>query len=220
MSLNKLDIQLFMKRLRKRHPKDCRIKYYVVGEYGGITMRPHYHYIIFNCDIDYVVPAWNKGNVHFGTLTHASVGYTLKYMTKASKIPLHKNDDRVPEFSNMSKGLGSNYITDVTKDYHTANDPRLSEDVRLATMVDRMYLTIPGGKKIAMPRYYKDKLYDDDFERPYIAQEQAKLNRLRKEEAEKKLLDDFGDDYVRVQAEFHQDQFKKMHKDALKNRNL
>jgi hypothetical protein len=50
-SLVKRDFQLMMKFLRfelcKRHGKDYRIKYFAVGEYGGVTKRPHYHAIIF-----------------------------------------------------------------------------------------------------------------------------------------------------------------------------
>ena len=92
------------------------IKYYAVGEYGGKTLRPHYHMVIFNADVNLFERSWaleNKtiGQIHVGTITEASIGYTLKYISKASKIPLHKNDDRQKEFSLMSKGLGSNYLT-------------------------------------------------------------------------------------------------------------
>lgn len=47
MTLVKRDLQLFFKKLRKY--TGCQtIKYYAVGEYGGKTMRPHYHLIIFD----------------------------------------------------------------------------------------------------------------------------------------------------------------------------
>lgn len=125
MTLNKKDIQDFIKRLRQWQKNDASsIKYYAVGEYGGQTLRPHYHIIIFNADINFIEKSWsictNKklktfskiGNIHYGSLTEASVGYTLKYISKAKQIPLHSNDDRVPEFSLMSKGLGINYLTE------------------------------------------------------------------------------------------------------------
>jgi len=51
-SLIKRDVQLFVKRLRK--DQDARglakIRYYLVGEYGDQTKRPHYHAAIFGED--------------------------------------------------------------------------------------------------------------------------------------------------------------------------
>lgn len=120
MSLKKRNLQLFFKRLRKAHGvknayEGKRIKYFAVGEYGGKSRRPHYHVILFNAKIDLIQEAWNLGSVHYGVVSGASVGYTLKYMSKKKKVPEHKNDDRQPEFSLMSKGLGENYITDQKK---------------------------------------------------------------------------------------------------------
>lgn len=111
MSLNKRDVQLFIKRLRKGHKdNDSKIKYYAVGEYGGRSRRPHYHVIAFSADVSKVQPAWQLGSVHYGTVSGASVGYTLKYMTKNRTVPCHQNDDRVPEFSLMSKNWGSHIL--------------------------------------------------------------------------------------------------------------
>lgn len=110
MTLNKADVQNFMKRLRKRTP--LRLSYFAVGEYGGKTLRPHYHLIMYNAQPDDIVKAWMLdgkplGNVFFGTVQEASIGYCLKYMMKEGKIPMHRNDDRVPEFRLMSKDLAS-----------------------------------------------------------------------------------------------------------------
>lgn len=120
MDLRKRDVQLFFKSLRKWHQGKLDaeapgIRYYIVGEYGGKTMRPHYHIILFNALLDGIQPAWKLGHVHYGSVNGASVGYCLKYMMKEGKIPMHRNDDRQREFSLMSKGLGESYITDVKK---------------------------------------------------------------------------------------------------------
>lgn len=47
--LSKIDLQLFLKRLRKNLTKftDEKIRYYAVGEYGPQTFRPHYHLLLF-----------------------------------------------------------------------------------------------------------------------------------------------------------------------------
>lgn len=110
MNLCKRDLQLFLKRLRfaqdKKYGKHApRIKYYAAGEYGGRTKRPHYHIILLNADIMLISPAWELGHVHYGKLSPASVGYTLKYISKPSRIPMHRNDDREKEFALMSKKL-------------------------------------------------------------------------------------------------------------------
>ena len=41
--LNKRDLQLFLKRFRKK--TGFEMKYYITGEYGEMTFRPHYHAI-------------------------------------------------------------------------------------------------------------------------------------------------------------------------------
>jgi len=50
-SLNKRDAQLFIKRLREALP-DQKIRYFIAGEYGPTSMRPHLHMILFNCKLD------------------------------------------------------------------------------------------------------------------------------------------------------------------------
>ena len=44
-TVNKRDVQLFIKRLRKAYKKP--IKYFLAAEYGDRTKRPHYHAIVF-----------------------------------------------------------------------------------------------------------------------------------------------------------------------------
>lgn len=209
MEIRKTDVQKFFKRLRKINTE--KLKYYAVGEYGGKTMRPHYHIILFNADIATIQLAWcldNKpiGNVHYGEVGGASVGYTLKYMMKPTKIPMHKNDDRTKEFSLMSKRLGENYITPQMIDYHHAD------------MTGRLCMTIEDGKKIAMPRYYKNKIYDEN-QRALIGAQLAPVTRLREEEKEAEMYRRYGDKYDHIKLENHKNQFTKMYKDAEKNRN-
>jgi len=111
----------FMKRLR-RYEKNT-LKFYACGEYGTKNFRPHYHAIIFNIqDIENIRKSWQAinpqtgkkeqiGTIHIGNVTGDSIAYTAKYIDKRVGIPLHQNDDRLPEFSLMSKGLGQNFIT-------------------------------------------------------------------------------------------------------------
>lgn len=96
MSLDKRDFQLFMKRLRKRVPK---IKFYMCGEYGELTRRPHYHACIFGYDFpdkklytirngnrlytsDILSELWPLGFSTIGSLTFDSAAYVSRYIMK------------------------------------------------------------------------------------------------------------------------------------------
>jgi hypothetical protein len=206
MNLDKADVQKFMKRLRKLSNE--KLKYYVCGEYGTKRMRPHYHLIIFNADKEKVELAWTLdrrplGQIYIGDVNEASIGYTLKYMTKKGKIPMHYNDDRQKEFSLMSKGLGSNYLTEKMVKWHKNN------------IEERMYCNIKGNKKIAMPRYYKDKIYSN-FDKIRIS------NHIKEkaETEENKLINELGENYQQIIVERHIQSFDKMYKNAEKNRHL
>jgi hypothetical protein len=150
-TLIKSDLQKFFKRLRKKtHEK---ISYYAVGEYGDNTQRPHYHIILFNAIPRIVEASWSidndiNGHCHFGDVSDASIGYTLKYVSKEKRIPMFHGDDREKEFSVMSKGLGKDYLNERTIKWHKDK------------LEERCYLPLKDGKKACMPRYYKDKLYN------------------------------------------------------------
>lgn len=181
-TLHAPDMQIFMKRLRRLDAKikaekrlpDAKIKYYTVGEYGSKLARPHYHMIIFNCQLEalcgreysyekaqqyllldgeykFISPTWEHGYISVGKVTKASVGYTLKYISKGSQVPKHKNDDREKEKAYMSKGLGAHYLE--------------REDMyrwHMADLENRMYVPLHGGKKAPMPRYYRERIYTVD----------------------------------------------------------
>lgn len=154
MTLDVRDVQKFFKRLRNSHTDEqYPIRYYVCGEYGSKRRRPHYHVILFNSDELSIAKAWIHpqdfrplGHIDFGQVSGASISYTVKYINKGQWKPDHANDDRHPEFANMSKGLGSNYLTPTTIEHHRSN-------------IDKAYVTLEDGLKIAMPRYYKDKIF-------------------------------------------------------------
>lgn len=152
MTLDKKDFQKFMKRLRKNSNQNEKITYYACGEYGSRNYRPHYHAIIFNARSAEVERSWQLGEIHIGKVSGASIAYTLKYMNKGKIIPMHQNDDRIPEFSLMSKGMGSNFLSPSIIDYYKKD-------------LSRAYVTNPDGHKIALPRYYKQKIYNENEQR-------------------------------------------------------
>lgn len=145
-SLVKDDVQLFMKRLRKG-TKD-KLKYYLVGEYGEKTFRPHYHMLLFGLNKTgvrlqkYLLDKWNKGQIDIGQVNPASIRYITNYMVTKTQF---KNDFIEPPFAHMSKGLGKAYIEKHKSKHH--ND------------LSRNYMTFEDGQKSRLPRYYRDALY-------------------------------------------------------------
>lgn len=93
--INKRDIQLFLKRLRAE--LDNKIRYYIVGEYGDQTQRPHYHACIFGQDFrgpnNYFIRdrvwgnphldrIWKLGHLEIAEFNLATAMYTAGYVTK------------------------------------------------------------------------------------------------------------------------------------------
>lgn len=149
--LDKRDLQLFFKRLRKTGAK---VRYYAVGEYGSKTYRPHYHILLFGETTDSAIrEAWGLGLVHIGQITESSVMYTLGYIINGKGWQMkHK---RTPPFALMSRGngikgdpgyggLGHNYLTKAMVDWHKS---------------DRKNYAILNGMKRHLPRYYKTKIF-------------------------------------------------------------
>lgn len=176
MTLRKKDVQDYMKRLRRKNAQ--KIKYYFVGEYGPKTERPHYHAIIFNADADTIAPAWGMGDVQIGDVSGASVSYCAGYISKPGKrIPKGEWDDRIQQFSVMSKGLGAAYLSDAVVKFHTSD-------------VTRNYV-VQDGFKIAMPRYYRKKL-------PYTDEQLEELAAI----AEEKFMKMELENYDRITQEY------------------
>lgn len=151
MTLVKRDHQLFMKSFREFHPEGTKISFYMCGEYGSKRWRPHFHYIMFGADVNLIPKAWTLGEFHVGLVSPASIAYVTKYIHKPKRVPAHANDDRLPEFACMSKGIGLSYMERVNLiDWHR-------------TDLSRKYHVTEGGFKIAMPRYYSERIFDESM---------------------------------------------------------
>lgn len=155
MSLRKIDLQKFFKRLRKNTNR--KLKYYAVGEYGKKTWRPHYHQIIFGIglqaeDRQIIMDCWPYmdwsikaiRDSAFGSVTPESIQYVAGYIyDKLSGEVAEDVYDRMGRehvFKTCSQGIGKKF----------------AEDNR--TQIQQNGYIRYRGAKIAIPRYYVKKL--------------------------------------------------------------
>jgi len=139
-SLKYSDYSAFMRRLRKyvARSRDLRVsplRFYMCGEYGGETKRPHYHACLFNFDFRdklyfksvagfklytsaTLSRLWPFGNHLIGSVTFESAAYVARYCLDKITGDLAKRHyeyvdgetgeihDRVPEFNKSSNRPG------------------------------------------------------------------------------------------------------------------
>lgn len=180
-SLEKRDLQLYLKRLRKKD-ETTRIRYYAVGEYGSKNGRPHYHIILFNSDEANIRLSWVDckgapiGIVHVGRVNSASVAYVTKYVIQK---PLH-NDEREKPFATMSRGygIGARYLSDEMVAWHRENDAN--------------YVVRQGGEKGKLARFYREKIWYDQAARLRIGKAALTFCNDEKAKADRYWQEAFG----------------------------
>lgn len=192
-SLSKDELQKFFKRFRK-HLKVRKIRYYACGEYGGQTLRPHYHAIIYGWEPDDLRPIsrnsprgtsatleriWGLGYVTVGPVNYETCAYTARYVTKKITGPkaeehylrVHRDTGEIvsvlPEFATMSRrpGLGSQYFD---KYGHQLNHDDF---------------IVVRGNKAKVPRYY-DKLMEKNRPDLLASKKETRVKRARENRAE------------------------------------
>lgn len=161
--LQKRDLQLFLKRLR-RLVEPRKIKYFACGEYGEKFGRPHYHLIIFGLPpVDKLfLKVWDKGFIKVAHVGDKQFRYVCKYVTKA---PLGKSRRdkayaiREPEFQVCSRGIGLSWLME-----------------RIETVRERGILR--NGRPQNVPRYYINKIKEKGLSTPVV--DDAKADRVQK----------------------------------------
>lgn len=157
-SISKRHVQLFLKRLREKlAPR--KVRFFIVGEYGERTWRPHYHAILYGVSIaesELVASAWGKGFAHVGTAEPASMSYVSGYVTKKMTKKTDKRlQGRHPEFCLMSlrPGIGRDSIQNLATAYRTAAGKAAIEKNKWISTSVRI-----GTKIYPMGRYLSGKL--------------------------------------------------------------
>lgn len=138
-SLDYYDVQLFIKRLRKRI-KNERIRVFTCGEYGPVHFRPHYHLLLWFSNEEtfqniqqYIAESWPFGIVDASLSYGKSSSYVARYVNGSQYLPSLLKVRGTKPFSHHSRFLGeailqSNAETFQSDDYRRIAKRRLSYD--------------------------------------------------------------------------------------------
>lgn len=134
--LSKVDIQLFLKRLRininrfSNVPKEQqKIRYFICGEYGPATLRPHYHGIIWTnseqlCKwlVENLSASWplcdkNRTDQYISLVEKNAPQYVSAYINCFNYLPLYLQRKEFRPFHLCSKGPAIGFTSTPKVDY-------------------------------------------------------------------------------------------------------
>lgn len=135
--LSKYDAQLFLKRLRtnldkyflsKYGTKAPKIRYYLVGEYGPVHFRPHYHVIlwfeddeIYKIILQILYKSWPYGRIDCQKSLNKCADYVAKYLNSTVSLPDVFKVRSIRPFSIHSTHLGEK-VFEATREEVYEND--------------------------------------------------------------------------------------------------
>lgn len=217
-NLRHRDFQLFMKKLRKEtngifkkeDPKYITLRYFMCGEYGDTTGRPHYHVILYGCDFAdrkkhskgsqgdqlWTSPTldriWGLGDCYIGNVTHESCGYVARYVMKKVNGALAEE-----HYSRVDESTGEYYL--LTPEYIRCSNRSGIGKQHYEEYKDDLYpsdFAISKGNKLPVPKYYDRLLEREDPElletlkqrRKERAEENSANNTRARLDAKKQIL--------------------------------
>ena len=193
------DIQKFLKRLRKAYRG--KLRYFVAGEYGEQTARPHYHMILYGwrpTDLEnlykihhngyytskWLENLWGNGQIQIAQAVPETYRYVAGYVTKkmyeidGKKANAYYELGQTKPFACMSlkPGLGDHYYQE-----HKAEIWRQG------------YIQCTNGKQAQIPRYYEKQMEAENPQRLWRIKQNRQKNAI-----EQKRLQLEGQDYKTV----------------------
>ena len=171
-TLEREDVQLFLKRLRKywkQHYNQDNIRFYMCGEYGDQKGRPHYHLLMFNFEVKdkefykhskkgfkmyhskIIEKIWGKGHIELNEVNAETCAYVARYIMKKQKgtgaKEIYELQGKEPEYTNGSRKPGIGGV------YFEQNKDKIFE-------MDKIYINTGKGLETCKPSKYFDRLYD------------------------------------------------------------
>lgn len=193
------DIQKFLKRLRKAYRG--KLRYFVAGEYGEQTARPHYHMILYGwkpTDLEnlykihhngyynskWLADLWGMGQIQIAQAVPETYRYVAGYVTKkmyeidGKKANAYYELGQTKPFACMSlkPGLGDRYYQE-----HKTEIWRQG------------YIQCSNGKQAQIPRYYEKQMEAENPQRLWRIKQNRQLRAI-----EQKRLQLENQDYKTV----------------------
>ena len=212
-SLNKDDARKFINSLRKylsRTYNHTGLKFYMCGEYGGQTSRPHFHYILMNCPLNptkfydnhidengkdhwkqkEIEAQWKKGMIDVALVEFGDAAYVARYGTKLFLKGGTEEDYAklgiVKEFTRCSRnpGIGLDFVR------RHELDLLLTDEIVMKNSSDKTV-------HVKLPQYYVKKLeeiypeYIDQLknERQRIAIASNKIKQMKTNLSDKEMYE-------------------------------
>jgi hypothetical protein len=225
-TLDHKDFQLFMYRLRNHFP-DRKIRFFMAGEYGDRTFRPHYHAILYGVSIDdfsdlrvqtrnkdgdllyksdfFAFNLWQLGFCLLAECTSATIGYVAGYVDKKyiKGAEFYRLTGIVPPYVRSSNrpGLGVPWFVDNIDKFKDLYD----------------YVSVPNGlsdpTKIYLTETWKKKyennvLQDADLYDILMADDKKVVRRMKFSDAlldlERSGSDRSKDEYLKEKGRYIQ----------------
>lgn len=179
------DIQKFLKRLRKAYRG--KLRYFVAGEYGEQTARPHYHMILYGWkpkDLKnlykihhngyytskWLENLWGMGQIQIAQAVPETYRYVAGYVTKkmyeidGKKANQYYELGQTKPFACMSlrPGLGDRYYQE-----------------HKAKIWQQGYIQCTNGKQAQIPRYYEKQMEEENPERLWRVKQNRQKNAIQ-----------------------------------------
>lgn len=197
-SLIKSDFQDFMKRLRKHFVPKCPfpvghpdrpewffrngVRFYMAGEYGEKSLRPHFHSLLFNLSFDdkyfwqnspsgepifrspTLEKLWTFGYSSIGSCTFESAGYVARYVMKKMY-----GDVALSHYADVDLDTGE-VLSDRLPEYNDmSRKPGIAKfwyDKFGKHCVQSDGVIVGAGKRFPTPKYYESQyelLYPEEL---------------------------------------------------------
>lgn len=210
-SLNKKDVQDFIKRVKKHasSTKENPVRQIYCGEYGTRTLRPHYHVILFNFDLpdrkawrksdqgktvytsETLKRLWPFGNSEFGIAEPGGIAYLFKYVLK-KKTRKEKEKPLELLIGDTTYEVAHEFI-------EASRNPGIGAHMRESRSIKKGYLSV-NGVRTKLPKYYQnflqihdpatyERLKDARFEVAINKPKETSLRKKQKQEAQRILTD-------------------------------